>query len=238
MTALVARSAGFFPQTRQSKIFEVARQSDGSWGDAVEVPFGDEETSDIDPFYVPDGSRVWFSSIRALDGVARTDVDVWYVDRRPDGSWAEPVNAAEVNSPADDLFPSIGPDGAVYAGSDRGGDGFDIWRAPANADGTWGPATVLSAPVTSAAWEFNPVFAPDGESLVFTAQGREGGEGKGDLFFSRLEGETWTAPTAIAAVNTGSDEYHPAFSADGVTLYFVRQANMLQIAVSATELAD
>ncbi len=86
-TALVSHSAGFFPQTRESSIYEVTLQPDGSWGDEAEVSFVHEKSSDIDPFYSADGSRVWFSSIRPIED-PRRDVDVWRVDRLADGSWA------------------------------------------------------------------------------------------------------------------------------------------------------
>lgn len=236
-TALVARSLGFFPQTRESTIYEITRQDDGSWGGQVEASFVTDETSDIDPFFRADGSRVWFSSIRAVDGAPRPDVEVWYADRQADGSWGEPVHAAALNSPGDDLFPSIGPDGALYVGSDRGGAGFDVWRAAPGAGGTWEPASPLPAPVTTTSWEFNPVFSPDGTVLVFTAQNRDGGEGSGDIFLSTVDGETWSEPVALASVNTAGDEYHPAFSPDGETFYFVRQGDLYEVPVAATELA-
>lgn len=236
-TALVAASAGFFPTTRQSTIYEVTRGADGGWGDAVEVPFVGEATSDIDPFYSADGSRVWFSSIRPVKGEKRTDVDVWYVDRRADRSWGRPVNAGAVNSDADDLFPSIGKDGSLYVGSDRGGAGFDIWRAQPRAAGAWGRPAALPPPVSTSAWEFNPVVSPDGSVLVFTAINRDDGKGKGDLYVSRAESSGWGTPALVASVSTSSDEYHPAFSPDGETLYFVRDGELHETPVAGTELA-
>lgn len=182
---------------------------------------------------------MWFSSIRAVDDVFRPDFEIWYVDRQADGSWSEPVHAAALSGPGDDLFPSIGPDAALYYSSDRDGAGFDIWSAAAGTEGTWELPTPLPAPVNTPLSEFNPVFSPDGSSLVFAAQNRAGGAGPGDdLFVSRAGSGTWAEPVGLAAVNTANDEYHPSFSPDGETLYFIRRGALLAIPVAATELAD
>ena len=239
-TALVAWSEGFFPRTRQSTIFEVTLDDDGSWGNPVEVPFVSEESQDIDPAYSPDGTRVWFSSIRAVDGAPRGDVEVWSVERRPDGGWGDPVHEAHLSSPGDDLYPSVGPDGALYVGSDREDDDFDLWRSAATDGGGWEAPARLPAPVTQdgSAWEFNPVVAPDGSALVFTALNRGGGPGLGDLYVAQLGADgSWAEPELLASVSTAADEYHPSFSPDGQTLYFVRSGNLLQIPVASTELS-
>ena len=227
-TALYGWSTGFFPQTRDSSIYETERQPDGTWGEGTEVPFVDGTTSDIDPVHSADGSRVWFSSIRPVSGTAKKDVDVWQVDRRPDGTWGAPVHVPAVSSPGDDLYPSVAPDGSIFIGSDRSGSGFDIWRAEARGEG-WLPAQPLPEPVSSSLWEFNPAVSPDGSVLVFTARGRDGGEGEGDLFSARRVGGGWTAPVPVLATNTAADEYHPSFSPDGGTLYFVRRGDVFSV---------
>ena len=229
-SALIGQSSGFFPSTRESRIVQVRLQSDGSWGAAEPVPFSGEGSADLDPFYTTDGSRVWFSSIRPVDGEARTDTDLWYVDVAADGTFGEPVNPGPaLNSPREDLYPTIGPDGALLFGSDRGGTGFDIWRATPKDDGTWGTPEPLPAPVTSTTWEFNPVIAPDGRTLVFTALNRAGGPGAGDLWFSTPDGDGWTEPRLLEAVNTSGDEYHASFSPDGTTLFFVRGGTLYEV---------
>ena len=44
-----------------------------------------------DPFVTPDGDRIYFSSIRPVDGVQRADADLWMVQRSASG-WSEPVH--------------------------------------------------------------------------------------------------------------------------------------------------
>ncbi len=230
-TALVGRSSGFFPTSRQSRIDLIRLQPNGTWGENERASFSTESSADLDPFFTADGSRVWFSSIRPVDGQERTDTDIWYVDRAPDGSFGEPVNPGPaVNSPAEDLYPTVGPDGTLYFGSDRGGNGFDIWRVASLPDGGWGSPEPLPAPVTTDAWEFNPAIAPDGRTLVFTALNRAGGEGLGDLWFTTPAGEGWTDPKLLTAVNSARDEYHASFSPDGTTMFFVRDGTLHEVA--------
>ncbi len=236
-TALLGQSSGFFPSTRESRIVQVALGPDGSWGEGQPVSFSTDASADLDPFFTADGPRVWFSSIRPVDGATRTDTDLWYVDVAPDGGFSEPVNAGPgVNGPGEDLYPTVGPDGALYFGSDRGGDGFDIWRVAPSADGGWSTPEPLPAPVNTGAWEFNPAIAPDGRTLVFTALNRAGGPGAGDLWFSTQDGDAWSDPTLLEVVNTTADEYHASFSPDGATLYFVRGGVLHEIPTRATGL--
>jgi hypothetical protein len=61
-TAYFAESEGFFPATRQATI-HVTRRVDGAWTEPEVAPFSGRY-SDIDPFVTPDGSRLYFSSIR------------------------------------------------------------------------------------------------------------------------------------------------------------------------------
>ena len=233
-TALVGQSSEFFPTSRQSRIDEIRRQSDGSWSQGTRVEFSTESSADLDPFFTADGSRVWFSSIRDIDGAERPDTDLWYVDRGPDGAYGDPVNAGPaINSPAEDLYPTIASDGTLYLGSDRGGDGFDIWSVTSLPQGGWAAPERLPAPVTSSAWEFNPALTSDSARLVFTALNRPGGPGLGDIWFTTTEGITWTEPELLSTVNSARDEYHASFSADGATMFFVRDGSLYQIATSA-----
>ncbi len=229
-TALLARSPGFFPQTRQSSVVRVTLQDDGSWGDQQPVPWSDGSTSDIDPVFV-DGA-VLFSSIRG----GRPDVQVWSVPLAADGAFGQPVPVPGVDGSGDELYPSVGPDGALYVGSDSGGAGFDVVRFAPDGAGGYAAPTPLPEPVTLPSWEFNPTFTPDGRWLVFTAIDRDGGEGEGDLFAAPYADGVVGAPLPLESVNSADDEYHPSFSPDGATLYLVRDGELLQVPVADTEI--
>ncbi len=69
-----------------------------------------------------------------------------------------------------------------------------------------------------------PSISFDGNSLFFFASFREGGMGSEDIWYSTRDGESWSNPKNIGyPINTPQYEGFPSISADGNTLYFVRQ---------------
>jgi hypothetical protein len=234
--AYFARGDAFFPASRQAMIYETRRVG-GAWTEPVVASFSGTYP-DIDPFVTPDGERLYFSSIRPVDGAPRTDADVWYVEWEGDG-WGEPVHTGDLNSPSDELYPSVADDGTLYVGSDRPGGlgGWDIWHAHPEGAG-YGEAENVGAPVNTAAWEFNPAVSPDGAVLVFTGLNYPGGAGLGDLYQSGLGDEGWGAPSGVGStVNTAADEFHPGFSPDRRLLFFVRRQTQGDLHVVSWPLA-
>lgn len=232
-TAYYAVSDGFFPFTRQATILVSHQAHDGSWSEPHVAPFSGTY-SDMDPFITPDGRRLYFSSNRPVDGEAKADFDIWYVERTPSG-WGEPVHAGpNVNGPLDELYPSATASGTLYFASGPFGPtpdaDWDIYRAEPAGLG-FAPRERLDVINTrlpfdpanpQADWEFNPEISADGRVLVFTSL-RPGGYGWGDLYVSFLRRGTWTEPRNLGpAVNTAEDEFHPTLSRDGRTLYFAR----------------
>ena len=226
-TAYFSESVGFFPFTRQSTIY-VSHYVKGEWTEPEVAPFSGEY-SDIDPIITPDGSRLYFSSIRPVNGVTRGDIDIWYVERTPT-SWSEPIRlGSEVNSPADELYPSASADGDLYFAvgpvAPTAEMDWDIYTAKRLAPRE--PITVLNTDLPfswsdpTADWEFNPEVSVDGRTLVFASL-RPGGYGYGDLYVSHYHRGEWSAPQNLGpAVNTQWDEFHPTLTRDG-WLYFVR----------------
>lgn len=222
-TVYFTRSDDFFPISRQATIM-VSDLIDGAWT-APRVASFSGTYPDLDPFVSPDGNRIFFSSIRPVDGQPRLDADTWMVERRFDGTWSEPINLGPaVNSPVDDLYPSVDADGNLYFGSERAGGqgGWDIWRSR-YVNGSWQTAENLGPNINSPYWDFNPWITADGRMLVFTSLNRPDGYGMGDIYVSHLHRGEWTPARNIGPpVNTAADEYHPAFSANMKEFYFVR----------------
>lgn len=222
-TAFFGVSEEFFPIEREATLM-MMRRVDGAWTAPEVAPFSGVY-SDIDPFVAPDGGRIYFSSIRPVDGQPREDADLWMVERDAAG-WGEPVHLGPaVNSPADELYPSVTADGALYFGSDRDAAtrGWDIFRAEVR-EGGFGPAEAVAGAVNTEVWEFNPWVSADGQVLVFTSLDRPGGAGMGDLWASfRGDDGAWGEPLNLGpCVNTPLDEYHP--SVERGRLYFVRHS--------------
>jgi hypothetical protein len=235
-TAYFAASDFFFPFTRRATIYE-SHLRGGTWSTPVVASFSGQY-SDIDPFLSPNGQRLYFSSIRPVDGVTNGDIDLWMVERTADG-WGESIHLGpEVNSPtADELYPSVSANGTLYFASGpffpQPGRHFDIYSAERDGDG-FAPRQALGAGVNTApvagggrqdAWEFNPEISVDGKTLVFTSL-RPGGYGLGDLYVSHLHQGEWSAARNLGPrVNTAADEYHPTLSRDRRTLFFVRRSH-------------
>lgn len=112
--------------------------------------------------------------------------DIWYCQRQADGSWGTPVNAGPVvNTPGDELFPSIAPDGTLYFSSDgfAGMGGLDIFRSTGSGH-NWSAPENLKYPINSAADDFAYlVYAADEDGFRgFMASDRRGGKGGDDIY--------------------------------------------------------
>jgi len=85
----------------------------------------------------------------------------------------------------------------------------------------WSPPQNLGAVVNSSANEQHPALSPDGLSLYFSSD-RPGGAGGFDLWVSHRATPTapWQNPVAIAALNSPSSEFAPAFDPTGHWLFF------------------
>ncbi|MBL9148207.1 MAG: PD40 domain-containing protein [Phycisphaerae bacterium] len=139
--------------------------------------------------------------------------------------WAAPTRLDTTGAPDADAYePRASPDGTVLVFVQR--------RPDANADlvvRRWRPSgwsePVALASVNTDADELGPEFAADGRTIWFVSN-REGGIGGYDLWCAPYLGEgdaidAWGSPVnAGAAINSAFDEYGPALTPDGKTLYF------------------
>ena len=115
-----------------------------------------------------------------------------YVSTRPtrDDLWSEPVNLGPtvngVNSTSLSRCPTISADGLVLIfSSDRdGGYGDeDLWMTRRTTiDGPWSEPVNLGPTINSDRLEFTPEISPDGRSLLFSSNRREGRYGQFDIW--------------------------------------------------------
>ena len=208
--------------TRQRRV-HVVREETGTWGRPQPLAvLGDYRS--LDMCVTRDGRRMYLCSNQPVSGTGepKKDRDIWAVTRAGN-AWREPRNLGEdVNSPKDDLYPTLTATGDLYFCSLRGGGtgGHDIYRARM-VGGRFEHPENLGAPINTASADFDPFIAPDGSYLIF-ASDRPGGFGNADLYISfRGKDGSWSVPRNLGApVNTPYLEYSPMLSPDGKYLFF------------------
>jgi hypothetical protein len=242
---LAAASAlGWHLRPRQATVYtdadsirlpaEEARLRHILWQPAVGLPepLSRPGASGYDPAVADDGLTLIFAL-----GAPGGSADL-YRSRRTARGWSEPEPLEDLNSPADELGPALGPDGVMYFSSDRAGGsgGYDLWMAPPRDEG-WGAPVNLGPRFNSDSHETSPAVAPRGDALYF-ASNRPGPDEPGvpgpdagaalrradmaqrddELYVAELTG---TAPAApLAALNSEFHDSAPTMSPGADFLYF------------------
>jgi len=202
-------------------VIVVSHLRDGKWSPPEVAPFSGQYP-DYDPFIAPDGNRLFWISSRPVDGKAKTDYDIWMVERRGDG-WGPAIHLdTPVNSDAGEYYPTVAANGNLYFSSSRpGGKGRgDVYRSRFEG-GSYSPPENLGDSVNSAAFDGDPFIAPDESYLVFTGYGRPDGDSDGDLYVATSHAGVWAAARRLGhGINSEAQEYTPIVSPDGKWLYF------------------
>jgi Tol biopolymer transport system component len=209
----------------------------GRWTPPGVAPFSGQ-FRDSDPYVTADGQRLFFISDRPVDGVAKADMDIWIMERTPQG-WSEPHNPGPpLNSAQSEWHPTMTKRGTLYFGSSRpGGYGLtDLYRATSGG-GEWHVEN-LGAPVNTAGYEYEPLIAADESFLIFMAY-RPDAHGSSDLYISRSAGNSWTAPVNLGPpVNSPELELGANFSPDGRYLFFTSTRKFASAATALTPLGN
>jgi hypothetical protein len=138
----------------------------------------------------------------------------------------EPAELSEINSGADDAYPTIFYDEptrseVLYFTSDRGGN-FDIYKATGNPNKLINQSTGVVPEKVEALSTGSDDKCPyiRGDIMVF-ASDRAGGFGGFDLWYSKYVNNQWSVPVNFGdAINTEYDEYRPVI-ADMDSEYFL-----------------
>lgn len=149
------------------------------FAEAKPLPLNSDQYSSGHPALSPDGQWLVFASNRP-GGQGGTDL--WKVQRKGK-EWGNPENLGPaVNTPQDEQFPTISPDGSLFFASSGhpGLGGLDIFWAPKTENG-WGEPQNLGIPVNSPRDDFSMSWEKNGTGL-FTSN-RNGGGGEDDLWF-------------------------------------------------------
>jgi hypothetical protein len=202
-----------------------SHRSGGRWSAPALVPFS-SGYDEFDPFVTLDGQTLYYTSFQPLPGASepRGDGDIWKVERTVAG-WSQPIHVPDVNSEANEFFPSTTVDGSLYFNSDRpGGPGaWDLYVARPRRGGFHPPAP-LPGGVNTAIWEFNPSPSPFGTLLAFASLDPDPAAPYSDIFFALGLGGVYSERVnAGPCVNTVGEEYHPTLDVARGRLIFVRR---------------
>lgn len=208
--------------TTNSEAIYFTRRAAGGWTEPAVAPFSGS-FHDKEPYFSPDGRRLYFASRRPQRGSSeRRDFDIWYVARHGEG-WGEPHWFEIVSSTYDDDYPAVAEDGTFVFGRNDASGNVDLWIAEPRGN-EWSAPRPLPRPINSVYADADPWISPDGGSIVFTSPRLvDGSQGQGDLYIAHRRDDSWTDPVPLGLqVNTIAHEYGPALSADGQSFYFSR----------------
>lgn len=189
--------------------------------------------SSFNPAWSADGSKIAFSSGRALDGTNADNTNgtrnVWVVNS--DGSGATHLTGLTANGTSSD-FPLWSPDGSkILFQSARTLDGSDnlsanfinnIWVV--NSDG-FGSATALTKTTATGTSNGSPVWSPDGSKIVFSSfRALDGSDavntnGTKNIWIMKADGSGIAPLTKLTAVGADSDV--PSWTPDGTKVAFI-----------------
>ncbi len=164
------------------KIFESQRNGT-VWSMAKRLKLLEDSTISVGhPALSPDGLTLYFVS--DMSG-GKGGKDIWKVERKSEtGTWSKPINlGVPVNTPGDELFPTVRSNGTLYFSSDyhMGFGGLDVFKLEVKANGEKNVKN-LGYPINSAADDFGIIFEGDKEQGYFSSTRREGSRGGDDIW--------------------------------------------------------
>jgi len=175
--------------------------------------------SDADPFITSDGKWLYFVSKRPVDTVQnmKRDWDIWRLEK-VNGEWSKPENLGpDINSEADDIYPTLTKKGTLYYSSGRyGNNNRDIFYAVSN--GNEFETSVKLNDTINKYWEGDVYISPEEDYMIFASYERPEGSG---LYVSFNNGGNWTSPVRMSEeINRTGREFCPMVSPDGEFFFF------------------
>ncbi|QHL88240.1 OmpA family protein [Nibribacter ruber] len=173
-TMIFARSNSGKKKGRQDVDLFVSQFKTGKWSDPTILSFNDDAAWDATPAFSPDGKTLYFSSDRRG---GQGGNDIWSATLDEGGRFSRPVNlGAPINTPGNESFPHVAPDGTLYIASDGhpGLGGLDLFRI--NGDSIIN----LGAPLNTVGDDF-AIFYIDKDRGYFSSN-RAGGQGGDDIY--------------------------------------------------------
>jgi Tol biopolymer transport system component len=203
---------------RDTLTIMVSHFRSGRWTPAAVAPFSGRYR-DVDPFFSPDGRRLYFSSLRPRGGSGTESFDTWYVERRGDG-WSEPIALAPpLNTDSSEVFVSIARDGRLVFSSNRHGTSRTYLASPVpDEPHRWSEPEPLRFGTFDGG--SNPLITPDGRAIVLVKTDPASGA---DLYVSCATAAGWQEPVPLTTANSSDADFAPAIDPSGRYLYFTSE---------------
>ncbi len=167
--------------TRRLEVFVTEKDTaTGEWGKPHSFAHNKPELYSIGHIALSkDGNLVYFTS--NMPG-GQGGLDIWYSEKKADGSWSDPQNCgAVINTAADEGFATTGNGNTVYFSSKghTGMGGFDLFRTTGSKN-NWDKPVNMGYPVNSGGDDF--YYTAKDNRTGFLSSNRKGGEGSDDIY--------------------------------------------------------
>lgn len=197
----------------------------GKWTTPTVLPFSGKY-SDSDPTLSPDGTKMFWTSDRPVDGKIKHDYDLWMVERSASGKWSAPEHLpAPINSETSEFAASMTRSGTLYFSSARDG-GIQAFRSHLERGAWTTPENVtrlIDHGDTTVVYDLDVMIDPE-ERFLLLGSIRSDGFGNFDLFIAWNENGRWSRAVHLPApFNTRARDYAPHLSPDGRTLLFASE---------------
>lgn len=183
-----------------------------------------DTSSDLIDIVAPDGATLYISRANHHQNMPPTTKrDIWVSVRQVDGSWAQAVRMdAPVNTASENYALGVTPDeNTLLLSGSYGNAGIPMCFTTRTATGWSDPVPLAIADWYNHSNQFVAVLAPDGQTIIASAE-RNDGRGGADLYvLHRLGDGTWSTPRHMGdTINTIGMDYGPYVASDNRTLYF------------------
>ena len=184
-------------KAKRLKIY-VSSYTNDAWSEPQAVSFNVEKYSTCHPSISEDGQTMYFASNRP-GGLGGMDIYVTHIGE--DGKWSEPTNMGpDINTDKNEIFPFTDGKGTLFFSSEGHNNmgGLDLFAAQEvvnphmTGDDNW-EVSNLGTPFNSPADDFGFIGNTGGDKGFFTS-GREGGNGRDDIYGWKTVEETPVEP--------------------------------------------